>query len=382
MKQPFNILLIGVLQTGNLGDDLIFQIVENTCIKATHTNPCVLNIGSKKNLSDDEVAKRNRIIDTLRKGFKSTPIYQTILLSKRKQELQNMLDEVNFTSISMIVFPGGQLFYNYFVPLIEIIVERAEKENVEVVFNACGIGLLNALNRNKLIKILKSDCVKHVTVRENANYLIGVLSGASGLPDIKQVYDPALDICRLPNVRHTRQNVVGFAPISPIMLKKRNIHLSYSEYIDSIKLIIEVIEKEGLTCELFSTGDRGDYAFIRSLKHEGINNSVIQRPKTTGEIIQLIRDYRSIVSFRLHSHIIAAANGVSSFGLIWDDKVKDFLENIDRGEDSFSIATFSKKRLELKSELSRFLKQPYTANIHKFPSACDDLQDYICQKLS
>lgn len=54
------------------------------------------------------------------------------------------------------------------------------------------------------------------------------------------------------------------------------------------------------------------------------NVSAAPLPDNGSQLVKQIASYSKIVSFRLHSHIIAYSCKIPSFGFIWDDKVKDF----------------------------------------------------------
>ena len=55
-------------------------------------------------------------------------------------------------------------------------------------------------------------------------------------------------------------------------------------------------------------------------------------PSKPEELVKTISQFKSIVSFRLHSHIIAASLNIPSVSVVWDDKVRIFFEKIGHPE--------------------------------------------------
>lgn len=49
-------------------------------------------------------------------------------------------------------------------------------------------------------------------------------------------------------------------------------------------------------------------------------------------LVKTISRFQSIISFRLHSHIIAASLGIPSVAVVWDDKVRGFFGKIGHPE--------------------------------------------------
>lgn len=48
--------------------------------------------------------------------------------------------------------------------------------------------------------------------------------------------------------------------------------------------------------------------------------------------MEQISEFSSLISFRLHSHIVAASLNIPAVGISWDEKIKFFYENIGHKE--------------------------------------------------
>ena len=85
----------------------------------------------------------------------------------------------------------------------------------------------------------------------------------------------------------------------------------------------------GATWKLFTNGDISDERVVDKLLIElGISyrksELVLPRAIDAESLIFNITSFKKIISFRLHSHIIAASFGIPSYGFVWDSKVRDF----------------------------------------------------------
>ena len=60
-------------------------------------------------------------------------------------------------------------------------------------------------------------------------------------------------------------------------------------------------------------------------------------PETPRELVELIASFRSIIGFRLHSHIIAASLDIPSVALVWDQKLPSFFAAMELKNRCFTI---------------------------------------------
>ncbi|WP_172635009.1 polysaccharide pyruvyl transferase family protein [Amphibacillus xylanus] len=78
-------------------------------------------------------------------------------------------------------------------------------------------------------------------------------------------------------------------------------------------------------------------------KEEDLSRYIVQAPKRPKELVDIISSFRGIISFRLHSHIVACSLGVPGVSIMWDKKVKYFYENIQKPERVFELHSDSAK---------------------------------------
>ena len=95
--------------------------------------------------------------------------------------------------------------------------------------------------------------------------------------------------------------------------------------------IIDELSKRNIKWKMFCNGAQCDYRLakkILNLKGMEEKKFLQKRPTIPEELIANISEFKSLISFRLHSHIIASACGIPSIAIIWDKKVEEFFKKI------------------------------------------------------
>ena len=59
-----------------------------------------------------------------------------------------------------------------------------------------------------------------------------------------------------------------------------------------------------------------------------IHSMLMKRPITPEELVYNITGFEKIVSFRMHSLIVATSFGIEVRGFVWDDKVRTYLTKL------------------------------------------------------
>ena len=70
-------------------------------------------------------------------------------------------------------------------------------------------------------------------------------------------------------------------------------------------------------------------------------NKIHKRPETPIQLLNTVTNYKKIISFRLHSHIIASSYGIPAFGFEWDTKVKEYFKNMNNSVFCINLNNFS-----------------------------------------
>ncbi len=372
-----NILIIGALYSGNLGDDVIFDVVYHVC----RSVPChiqKMSISGRNEPAPIGSASSSGLKQSLKNRIRRLKPYQRLVEKKRCKRLRTVLEQFDFSGLDLIIFDGGQLFFDVFVPLIAIIMEKAGQYPVKILFNACGVGLLNQKNKMILRRIAENPQVSLMTLREDASDFLRQIQPDPILCKNKlfRVMDPAIHCCDIfPPAGKT--NIIGIGLINETILKKHGIVLHHHAYMQLVRQIVNFCELHSLSYEFFCNGDNADYAFLKEVqKSIGKQIPIAPRPTSSEELAKLISHYDRIISFRLHSHIIAASYRVPSFGLVWDTKVREFFEAVDRQNALFTVSDQMDLTV-LDKQLEQFMTSPYTIHMTEYQDACDVLKETI-----
>ena len=324
------IVLLAARYSMNLGDDVIYDCVLDACKQVSGYETVGISISGLKGYRDKDdngnIRKGRSIKDVLR----SNEIYRCLVKIKGCFRILSTLKDLRLDSSDIIVFAGGQLFFDYFIPLLFSAVKYAKGKKIKVIFNCCGMGPINAFNHRLLKNTLSSRNVVSITIRDSEAMFME-LFGKS----VKRVQDPAINCNKVYSITHKEpSNKVGIGIIAMENLRLRGINLSYEDYSKIILLVIEICKRHDKEVELFTNGDVKDQKFLENLVAENNINgiSIARRSVRPDALVNLINSYKCIFSFRLHSHIIASSYNIPTLGFVWDEKVSDFFTSINRND--------------------------------------------------
>lgn len=371
------IILVGALYTGNVGDDIIVDIVEKSLSEFSSQPMERFSISGKTR----RISNNNAKMLIIKRWLKNRWLYQLYVNHKRKRRLTDRLSKINWPEISCVIFVGGQMFFDVFVPLIELIVKKCEANSVKVIFNACGFGPLNRDNRMRLNRVLSYRSVIGISTREDPHNCISPLD-SNITKKIKHVWDPAL-MCSeyYPVKRKEKGCVIGIGLINPLLIKKRGNSISETEYKNMINDIIGECENRGYKVSLFCTGDLTDYYYIKEFSMNCNAHPRIEKyPESIKDFVEMINTYDAIISFRLHSHIIAASYRIPSFGLAWDNKVFEFFKYTHREECCISLKNGYDKN-DLFNRIKLFFDNDYSVDFSQLLPSNDVLKKCISAHL-
>lgn len=344
------ILVVGEYYSENLGDGIICENVKYILSSAfPDAEIKISDIMGRTKFEDNyhqissttvnSQSKREQIKSYLSskegKGFGY--LYERLIYRKWKKEraegltnIRNVLHE----QFDLVVFAGGQLLYEPFVIPIEEHLKILNETETPIIFNGCGIGAFsNNYILNRFNRILNNSNIKSITVRDYVNEVNKKILANNPIKAIK-TSDSALWTKDTYSITESQtRRTVGLGIIHrnnpEFMRKQRNLY----------KEIILLLESQGQEWELFCNGEIVDQEFAYELVQE-LNlpkSKVADRTKRPHELVELIASYDSIISFRLHSHIVASSLRVPSIGMTWDKKVNFFFESFNSGNRCFNV---------------------------------------------
>ena len=333
------VLLVGEIYSSNLGDQLIYLSVKDlterfypgskiSSMDIMCRKPLINHMTSKDCLNlvcVDEISIKDSIIKyIISKGYLFTIASAYSALKKR----QNFEDQIK-SNYDVAVFTGGALIQDIFVFYIYNIVSIFNKKRIAYVFNAVDYGTHNKLSILLWKKIFSFEFFKGISCRCKNKRICKI----DHRLNIIETYDPVISYV-FRNFKCIKgSKYVGLG----VMNSSRFLE---DEIINFWMDIIEVLRLRGVKWKIFTTGSESDsvlaYKVLKALNIEH-GEDYLSLPNNPNELIDIIANFNGIISFRLHSHIISYALTIPSVGIVWDKKIEDFFEKIDRKNYIFSL---------------------------------------------
>lgn len=335
------ILVLGLYYDNNLGDAVICDCV--TARLRTYFPDAQIDIRDYVNRSEFQVPqeismeklhyrkKRMRFRQTI---TKYTPWDKQVGHEEWKLKHWGDLayiDTVCQTDYDLVVFGGGQVFMDYLALFVEAFVQHFAEKNTPMFFNACGTGPVFSRNiRMRLSAALMNPSVKLVSSRDdvvviNRRYMKGEKQAVS-------TYDPALWCSEVYGVRKDPDaRVVGLGIMYTNSISSKAVAKFWVQ-------LIQEMEHRNIPWKFFVNGSGDDitfaryvYSLIPELKY-AFEDCFVPAPRHPEELVKMIAGFKSVIAFRLHSHIIAASLDVPSVAMVWDNKLNFFFAKIGHRE--------------------------------------------------
>ena len=297
-------------------------------------------------------------------------------LSTREMELRRKLSHYYKRQIQphdFIIFVGGGLIkykYQDFHIAISELLKVAEQKKAKVVFNSLGVEGYDEnspqcqMLKQAIQQALRSKTLIYFTTRDDIDTLkTKYLDNTPSIPCMR-VADPAVWCADAYNIAPKKNNnSIGIGIIREHIFIDNDIPYTTDQltqlYINIIKELIHQKEK----ISLFTNGQAHDNVFalqIQKMLQEQNIHCNLQIPQTPHELINMISQYKGIISARLHSCIIAYSLGIPAIGLVWNDKLTLFGKNIEAEDYFISHDKFSAEYI---------IQQFRQALAHKYPEA-------------
>ncbi len=352
------ILLVGEVFSSNLGDPVICETVHNF-IKSHYSDAEITPLDISGRISSQEYAayKNNtfflRVINFLLYRFsfiqKISPFSYLFYRDNLKylRFFSAVKQVMGSKKFDLILFAGGALFSDYFAGYIYCLVRKALIQKTPVIFHACGFSTLSETSVQLLQKVFftksASKFIKNVSLRDSLNMFLKYFGNRF---NVNLTNDIALCSREYFTAADKKVADIGIGVIRIPMYK------------DNQKQLIEHFINSNFSWKIFTNGAQYDQEFAEHILLElGIAKKdiplyLVDRPQTASELIKTVTGFDRIISFRLHSQIIATSFGVPSCGLIWDDKVREFYNHI-----GFSDRCFYPE--EIADNISKIIDKSY-----------------------
>lgn len=272
-------------------------------------------------------------------------------------------------SADLLVMGGGQILMDDglgFPLKLSGLARQAQVQQVGYHLTACGVGSVWSAAACSLFGgVLES--ARSISLRDSASqerlsrYLPQVSS--------RVTFDPAIWAARVytfsqrtPTPRRVGLGVINRQEANlPLAPEER---FSPSRWMELWLNLLAELADRGLPVELFTTGSLADDTFARSLHTAAAARGLAQvslapRPTCPQELLAALPGYGSVIAARLHASILPNACGISTLGLSWDAKVRDYYTDTGRAELCFDLARL--RPADAAQACVRLLGQPFPA---------------------
>lgn len=290
----------------------------------------------------------------------------------------------------LIFFAGGGLFglsYLNFIEFLEQIIHLAEKEDIPVVFSSIGINNMDATEENeeRLRTLLRSSCIRAISVRENRKLFEYYLGDNRIL--LKEVCDPAVwtkDVYHqeLERVTHKKEQIghplIGINVVRGGLFEANGRVWKLKDEVAYLSEICARLDELGMDYRLYTNGSMLDNNTLRYFaKCKQIPPEKVICPNSTRELVETIGLFDVVFAIRMHSSIICYSLGIPAVNMIWNDKIPLFYENIGHPQRAISLENWNAEYLvhllkELSEDRRDHADSTYAMSLYEF------LYDMMC----
>lgn len=325
------ICFAGLSAEKNLGDVVILKATEHLYKTALNSRKDIdftrLNLQSNKNISPGFHRYKITIMDLLRFNTREVKIKK--LVSDLRKQYRKNLENVDL----IVVTGGGMIKYKYqrvFMYLTALI-EVAEELNIPIVLNSVGVEGYdkNDARCQMLKKSINRAIVKSITTRDDFTTLKNLYMYPDNIKKIRKTADSAVYSDEVYNIKKKRSKIFGIGLVRGGIFQDNGIYITPNELADFYIQLISEVEERKIEYKLFTNGLESDNELLPLImKKLGKDKLDIMEPKEDIELIEIISDFTVVIAARLHANIIAYALNIPSIGLVWNNKLKMFGNDI------------------------------------------------------
>ena len=243
--------------------------------------------------------------------------------SKNMENRMDFYRDVADRRYDAAVFAGGQIFMDWLSLDVCEFLKHFERVKTPVFFNACGAGIsVSKRIRQKVQMHLGSENIKWISTRDDVNKI-----KERYLSDEKEVsvtYDPALWTKETYGIPKKDNQVVGLGVMYCNQIQVRKL-------IRFWKGIIKELDRKKIPWKMFCNGSMDDYNMaVNILQKLNLEKDKYLCPCASYPemLVEQIASFKGIISFRLHSHIIAASYEIPAVAIVWDEKLRFFYRHL------------------------------------------------------
>lgn len=371
------ICFVGLYNEHNMGDPVIAH-----CTEWLFTNGSDDYVISHIVLDDPErIIKYSlfyRIKSRLRRFFKGSYSHKEYVDKVYSFAVDYYRRKVKRKNIVVLV-GGGLIKYKYQLLGVETaaLCKACELAGVPLIINAVGIEGYDG--DNVICKLIeKSLCLsslKYISTRDDIDTLKKDYLKCSLEVKCEKVADPAVwadEVYKI--IKDKSSRCIGIGIARDGLFKDNGIDLDGETLLNLYKFVVFELVKRGHEVNLFTNGLFADnqmaYNLQNSLRLSGLDIP-LHIPYKDVELVKILSMFRGVIATRLHSCIISYSLNIPAVGLVWNDKLSYFGNNIGSPENFIEPCDFDAQiivnQLEkaIESGYNQEIRESYRSTIKK-----------------
>ena len=163
---------------------------------------------------------------------------------------------------------------------------------------------------------------------------------------IEKTADSAVYANEAYGVEKKKTDVFGIGLVRGGIFKDNERELTSNELAEFYYQLILEMENRNIHYKLFTNGLASDNELLPLIKQKlGRDDLELIEPNQDIDLVQNISNFTTVIAARLHANIISYSLNVPSVGLVWNDKLKLFGEDIGYPERFFDYEHFNAKTI-------------------------------------
>lgn len=317
------VLVIGEHYSSNLGDGVICQTVKRLLEEnfSEIETIDILDISGRTSYATDgnksfyQKGKLKKMINYL------LPVSLKELITFERKAVPSY-DEIK-KNYDLAIYAGGQLLMPFFLKQMLAINHLLLQRQVPIAYNSVGCGkILSKQLTQKMYTLFENPSIQYISVRDGERY-VSKWANQDIIPVIcdNAIYaNEVYEICKCSD-----SDLVGLG----VMYIEKEKEVLTTFWHDTLLML----EKKDVSWCMFVNGSKEDFLFAQELLqtfgYKDISKHLLPRPENPKELVATIAQFKAIISFRLHSHIIAYSLEIPSIAMVWDEKVRSFFNMVD-----------------------------------------------------
>jgi polysaccharide pyruvyl transferase WcaK-like protein len=341
-----NIVFVSFIDSSNIGDQLIVEVLEEKLMKDHAVSKYSLNLIPENEITINNSIPHRKSGRSKVKNFYNNFIRKNVFVDKllyirmkrrmdRNQFLPTFIDDIK--KCDLLVIGGGNAIFDLTPHSLSAykfnkILNVAKDYRKKIFVTSIGLGPFKTKKQiDYTIRTLK--LADYVTVRDEKSY-----DYIKSLGDkVHLSIDPVFLLEKMTDKNMEKERKTISICIIDLFLNK-DTKEKYDNYIDGLSKLINQLQEKGYLIYLFSTEPR-DYKAVHEVfnKVTNSNNIEIKEISNLNELIKLYGNTDLIIGTRMHSLIVGLSQLIPVIGLSWQDKVNEMFEMVNLSDDVINI---------------------------------------------